>query len=181
MSKQDTQLRHYQHQPQMVFALRYLLHDIDSPANIGSFFRLADALGVELIHLTGRSIVPPNAKLRRLSRSAEKYVPFDYQDDALGVLSELKAQGYKVISLEITEKSRPLASLILPADAKVCLILGSENTGIAEPLLAASDAVYHIPMQGMNSSMNVASACAIASYQLTQQLSGMNRALKDKR
>lgn len=175
MSKQDTQLRHHQHQPKMAFALRYLLHDIDSPGNVGSFFRLADALGVEHIHLSGRSPVPPNAKLRRLSRSAEKYVPFDYQGDALGVLSELKAQGYKVISLEITEKSKPLASLVLPADTKVCLILGSENTGIAEQLLAASDEVYHIPMQGMNSSMNVASACAIASYQLTQQLSGIKR------
>lgn len=170
MSFQDIQLQHNEHRPQSVCRLRYLLHDMDSPANVGSFFRLADALGVEHIHLSGRSITPPNTKLKRLSRSTEKHVPFDYQAEPLELVTQLRGEGYQIISLEITKNSQPLSALCLAADVKVCLILGSENTGVESGLLAASDAVYYIPMRGVNSSMNVACAGAIASYQLTQQM-----------
>jgi tRNA G18 (ribose-2'-O)-methylase SpoU len=50
------------------------------------------------------------------------------------------------------------------------LILGSENYGVDMELLSLSDFVVNIPMLGTNSSMNVASACSIVSYELTRQL-----------
>ena len=42
---QDVQLEHRHHQPShRIFRLRLLANDIESPANVGSLFRLADAL-----------------------------------------------------------------------------------------------------------------------------------------
>lgn len=167
MSKGDRQLEHGQHSAGGVISpLCYLAHDIDDPANVGGFFRLADALGVEHIYLSGRTAVPPNTKLKRLSRSAEKYVPYSYRAEVEHLLAELKQQGYRLVCLEITRKSKPLHTFKAKPGDKVCLILGSENTGVAQSLLDACDEVYHIPMQGNNSSMNVAQACAIASYQM---------------
>ncbi len=163
----NTQLNHKQHKPSTKGSkLSILAPDISSSGNIGSIFRLADALGIEKIYLSGSSPVPPNPKIKRTSRSTEKYVPFEYQDDPKEILSGLKKSGYTIISLEITSSSIDIRELKINPDVKICLILGSENEGINQELLNNSDHTVHIPMHGQNSSMNVATACAIACWEI---------------
>lgn len=66
-SMYNIQLEHMQHGDQRVsFPLYFLVHDLDGPENIGSVFRIADAMGVEKVVLTGDSVVPPNRKYARL-------------------------------------------------------------------------------------------------------------------
>ncbi|NJN45322.1 MAG: RNA methyltransferase [Candidatus Competibacteraceae bacterium] len=84
-------------------------------------------------------------------------------------MTKLKQTGYTIISLEITSNSIDIEKFSLSKDEKMCLILGSENQGVCERLLDASDAVIHIPMLGVNSSMNVATACSIAAYEITRK------------
>ena len=134
--------------------------------NIGSLFRIADALGVEKIYLSGTSLVPPNSKIKKTSRSTEKRVPFSYEEDPLYLINRLKSAGYKIISLEITSASTDIRALSISANQKICLILGSENTGVCQKLLDVSDKTVHIPMLGQNSSMNVATACSIATFEI---------------
>ena len=153
-----------------IFPLSYLAHNIDTPANIGSFFRIADALGIERIFLTGTSIAPPNTKLSKTSRSSEKHVAYSVNDCPHLVITHLKNLGYKIIGLEITSSSTDINNLDINKNEKICLILGSEKNGICQELLNLTDICIHIPMLGHNSSMNVANACAIASYEITRQL-----------
>lgn len=168
----DQQLDHGAHASKPnKYPLCLLAHDVELPGNVGSFFRIADALGVEKIYLTGKSVVPPNSKLRKASRSCENFVPFEYCASAEALVDKLKSDGYIIISLEISKTSIDLADLTLSPETKACLILGAENSGISEVLLNRSHKVVHIPMQGENSSMNVAVACSIASYAITQMLS----------
>lgn len=172
MNEITQQLEHETHQAlDKKYSLCFLAHDIAVSMNIGSFFRIADALGVEKLYLSGKSIVPPNGKLRKASRSTEKYVAYEYFESPLVIIEQLKSEGYKIVSLELAANSIDLADFKLQPSDKVCLILGSENEGVSESLLKLSDEVVHIPMLGENSSMNVAVACSIATYQITQQLS----------
>ena len=165
------QLTHSDHtHTNHTYPLCLLANNMAQPSNVGSLFRVADALGIEKIFLTGTSPTPPTAKIRKASRSADKYVPFEYNNDAGKVMTQLKANGYYIVSVEITENSTPLPQLVLPKGAKVCLLVGAENEGVDDTLLAQSDAITHIPMLGNNSSMNVSMACAIATYAITQQL-----------
>lgn len=173
--EKDKQLVHSDHKRVSVkYALSFLANDIDVPMNIGSFFRVADALGVEKIFLSGRSCVPPNSKIKKTSRSTEKIVPFEYAQDAVSIVKRLRMSGYKIVSLEITQNSKDIAELSLSATDRVCLILGAENYGVSDELLSLSDEVIHIPMLGENSSMNVASACAIATYEITKKIGIMS-------
>lgn len=166
---QNIQLDHSHHRPaRSAFSLCYLAHDLDVPMNVGSLFRIADALGVEKIYLTGRSPAPPNGKLRNTSRAAEKHVPFSQAADPVPILQELKASGYRIISLELTSASIDIRHLAVGASDRICLVLGSENAGVSQALLDFSEQVVHIPMLGRNSSMNVATACAIATFELTR-------------
>ena len=150
------------------FPVSILLNNFDIKQNIGSIFRLADAMGSEHVYLTGRTATPPNRKITNTARSAEKYVPYSYAESATEIIDVLKAKGYQIISLELTQTSVALEELKLDSDNKVCLILGSENEGVDDKLLAASDAIVHIPMHGHKSSLNVATAAAIALYRLNQ-------------
>lgn len=168
----ERQLTHDAHRTKRrQYPLCYLAHDMALTLNVGSLFRLADALGIEKMYLTGRSVTPPNDKIKRTSRATEKTVAFEYAKQPLPIIEHLKEQGYTIISLEITSSSLPLDELSLPHNEKVCLVIGAENKGINADLLSASDLTVHIPMQGSNSSMNVINACAIASYAISRQLS----------
>ncbi len=145
-----------------------ILHDFEIRLNIGSVFRLADAFACEHIYLTGNTATPPHRKITKTSRSAEKYVAYSYHENPLELVSQMKQQNYKVVSLELTDKSICVADVQLHPDEKICLILGSENTGVNQELLDQSDLIVHIPMHGHLSSLNVSTAAGIALYQLTQ-------------
>jgi len=166
----NIQSDHDQHHSTLIkHPLCFLGHDIDVPMNVGSLFRIADALGVEKIYLSGTSIVPPNRKIKKTSRSTEKYVPYVYEKDPVRIIKTLKSSGYTIVSLEMTSASIDIKNLDVSKNEKVCLILGSEDTGVNQTLLALSDITIHIPMLGENSSMNVAVACSIAAFEITRQ------------
>ena len=166
----NRQLEHADHidnkKPQLKRQVSLLAHDITVPMNVGSLFRISDALGIERIYLSGDTPTPPNNKIRKTSRSTEKYVPYETADNPIELIQQLKEQNYTIIALEITSDSIPLQELKLEQDQKVCLVLGSENTGVSLKLLELADITTHIPMLGQNSSMNVATACGIAVYGL---------------
>lgn len=167
----NVQLDHNDHKPTLKkYSLCFIAHDMDVPMNVGSLFRVADALGVEKIFLTGRSIVPPNNKIKKTSRSAEKFVDYSYEKDVRETIDNLKSKGYKIVSLEMTSTSIDLNDIDIASEDKICLILGSESTGVSQDLLDISDFSVHIQMLGANSSMNVANACSIATYEITKRL-----------
>ena len=143
--------------------------DIDSGVNVGSIFRIADALGVSKLYLTGGSPTPPSPKIRKTSRATEKAVSYEYVERATEVIAKLRADGYAIVSLEITTRSTDIRKFDARAFDKLALIVGSENHGVTQPVLDASDHTLHIPMFGQNSSMNLATACAIAVFEITRQ------------
>ena len=163
----NRQLEHTHHKSTAKkYPLCLLAHDIESPFNIGSLFRITDAFGLEKVFLTGSSAVPPNRKIRKTSRATEKYVDYAYDKNPLTVLKALKTRGYTIICLEITDNSINISKLQIRTDMKICLVLGAENKGVPQALLDVADETVHIPMLGVNSSMNVAMACAVGVYEI---------------
>ena len=61
----------------------------------------------------------------------------------------------------------PLHELALAAD--VCLAVGHEDHGLAKAGLAACDDVAYLPMLGRVGSLNVATAGAIAMYEVRRR------------
>ena len=151
-------------------SLCILAHNLASPDNIGSLFRLADALALEKLYLSGNSPCPPDKRIHRVSRATDKAVPWQQVGQPLQLLQQLKQDGYRIISLELTTASIALDELHVQGGDRVCLIAGAENHGVEQALLDASEQCVHIVMRGQNSSMNVAMACAIAGYRISQQL-----------
>jgi tRNA G18 (ribose-2'-O)-methylase SpoU len=166
----NIQFEHASHRGAGTLPLRFLAHDVDLALNVGALFRIADALGVEHLHLTGASPLPPDPKIRRSARSAERHVAWSHAADPLAVVADLKAQGWRIVALELSTRSIALHDLPVAPHERVCLVVGAESAGVSPALLAAADVTVHIPMRGHNSSMNVANACAIATWAIARQL-----------
>ena len=143
-------------------------NNVGNAANIGSLFRVSDAFGVEKLILGGNNI-PLGRKMAKTSRATEKVVDFELTENIFEVVSNLKSQGYQIISLEITETSKPIHNFSFKQDQKIALIVGDENFGVSDDILKISDAIIHIDMFGQNSSMNVVQATNIALYEITRQ------------
>ena len=169
-SPANLQLDHSSHRVVGTLPLRLLAPDVGIAANVGALFRLADALGVEHLHLAGGSPVPPDPRIRRTARSAERHVAWSYAADPMATVAALKGEGWRIVSLELSTRSVPVDTLPVAPDDRICLVLGAEDAGVGQDLLDASDATVHIPMRGHNSSMNVAAACAIAAYEIARRL-----------
>lgn len=169
----NIQLSHSDHKPTDArFPLLIIADDISDPLNAGGLFRLADALGIEKLYLCGETPAPPNTKISRTSRSTEKYVDFEYHADAGALVKTLQESDILIVSLEITSSSMAISSAefekMISSGKPVCLIVGSENTGVSETLLSLSELTVHIPMHGYNSSMNIVSAASIACFEITR-------------
>lgn len=148
-----------------------LADNITLKENIGSLFRLCDALAIEHLYLSQSTSLLTDNKLNKVSRSTVKNVPHSTVDTPLKTIEQLKRNGYTIISLELTTDSVKIQAFDFGIAEKVCLILGSESEGVSDALLDASDFCVYIPMLGMNSSMNVISAASIALFEITRSIS----------
>lgn len=168
---ENVQLTHHEFKRTIQkFPLCIVVPDISVPMNVGSIFRIADALGVEKIWLTGTSPTPPNKKIRKTSRATEKAVAYEYVGNVLEVVHKLKEADYQIVSLEITSQSINIRDFEIDKGQKIALIVGAESAGVSSEVLSCSDVVVHIPMFGQNSSMNVATACAIAVFEVVNKM-----------
>jgi len=141
---------------------------VQSPANIGSLFRICDAFGVQEIIFFNTQLDINSTRLKRTARETHKKVPFRIEESYIPLLEQLKKNNSTIISLEITDNSTPLHKLPALKNKNIVLIIGNERTGVSKKLLELSTYITHINMYGENSSMNVSQATAIALYSLTK-------------
>jgi tRNA G18 (ribose-2'-O)-methylase SpoU len=150
------------------FPIILVCDNVTNAPNIGSLFRISDAFGIEKIILCGDHI-PLGRKMAKTSRATEKTVNYEISESASTIVENLKHNGYQIIALEITNKSKSLNTFLFLKEKPIALIVGDENFGVSEAVLNTSDEVVHIDMFGQNSSMNVVQATNIALYEITKQ------------
>lgn len=131
--------------------------------NIGSIFRAAAAIGVDGILLTPQSCDPLNRRAVRVSMGSVFLVPWTWLDRPVSALS---AAGLKTVALALTDRSVPIDDPTLCAEPRLAMVLGTEGDGLAREVIASTDYVARIPMAHGVDSLNVASAAAVAFWQL---------------
>ncbi len=144
--------------------LALLLDGVQTPVNVGSICRLAAAYGVDHLWLAGATVPPTAAGARKTSLGSERYLRWTFVDHGDEAVSLARAEGYRVVGIELTDDARPLHELALPAD--VCLAVGHEDHGLSKGCLAACDEIAYLPMVGRIGSLNVAQAAGIAMYEV---------------
>ncbi|MCB9747418.1 MAG: RNA methyltransferase [Candidatus Omnitrophica bacterium] len=141
-----------------------LLNNIRSLYNVGSIFRTSDAAGVSKIWLCGITGHPPNNQIAKTALGAQEHVPWEYHENAISVVQQLKQEKYQIVFLEQTKDST-LFEKFQP-QSPVCLIVGNEIEGVSSELLAYCDEAVEIEMDGIKNSLNVAVAFGIVAYHI---------------
>ncbi|MEZ4868373.1 MAG: RNA methyltransferase [Caldilineaceae bacterium] len=145
-----------------------VLDNVRSVFNVGSIFRCADGAGLTQLYLCGITPTPDHPKLHKTALGAEEELAWSYHPNSLDLVLTLRAEGYALWALEATAAAHSLFSPQLTLPPRLALIVGNENAGVDPDLLALSDQIVAIPMQGSKRSLNVAIAFGIAAFRLAE-------------
>lgn len=157
--------REWRHRTEGRLAL--LLDDVQTPFNVGAIVRTAAAERVERLYLAGATDAPTHPKARKLSMGTDRYLEWASYELGTEAVKAARADGFKVVAVELVDGARPLHELDLRGD--VCLVIGHEDRGVSAAVLAACDETGFIPQLGRVGSLNVAHAAAIAIYEARRQ------------
>jgi tRNA G18 (ribose-2'-O)-methylase SpoU len=149
-----------------------VLERVGDADNVGAIFRSAAAFKADAILLGPACADPLYRKAIRTSMGAALTVRFADADPWPATLTDLVAGGWAVAALT------PAADAMILRDfgtttrpPRVALVVGHEGDGLTAAALSACDYRVRIPIDPSVDSLNVATAAAIALYELGQAVS----------
>lgn len=148
-----------------------VLDNIRSQNNIGSVFRTADAFRLEGLYLCGITSTPPHREIHKTALGATDSVQWEYRDHTADVITDLKAGGYEILSVEQAEGAIPLGQLELSEHRKYALVFGHEIRGVDQKVVDMSDQCIEIPQYGTKHSLNISVAAGIVIWKVFQYFS----------
>lgn len=141
--------------------------DLQTPANVGSVYRIADAMACKKIIFVQQSIndYKKNKTVKRTSRNTQSTVLSEYWTH-----EEFHSQYKNLSELIAIELTTTAENLFTSKLVKNCsFVIGSERYGIPDSILEKCHSAVKIPMFGHNGSMNVSHALAICLYEWHRQ------------
>lgn len=149
-----------------------VLDDVRSLNNIGSIFRTADAFLIEKIYLCGITATPPHKDIHKTALGATESVAWEYYEDVLELVEQLKKEGYEVYSVEQAENAQMLNDFKVDGNKKYALVFGNEVKGVSQAVVSQSDGVLEIPQYGTKHSLNISVSVGIVVWDLWSKLKG---------
>lgn len=143
-----------------------ILEDIADHTNLGAIMRSASGLGVDAVLITPKCVDPWYRRSARVSMGTVFDLPWVRLTSWPEDINILKAHGYTMLAMELTDDAVSLAEVEMPEGKKFAMILGNEGRGVTEETLSLVDQAVMIPMHREVSSLNVGAASAIAFWEL---------------
>lgn len=147
--------------------------------NIGSLFRLSDAIAIEKIYICGDSEYPPSSRIHKAAVGTEEWVPWKKVDKTGETVKELKDKGVQIIAVEQDPRSIPYSLIPAKITFPCAIVVGNETDGISKSVLDLSDVIVELPMFGVNKSFNVWGSAAVVAYKIIESLT--NKPYQSKR
>ncbi|SHI80721.1 RNA methyltransferase [Aquimarina spongiae] len=143
-----------------------ILDNIRSLNNIGSVFRTADAFLIKKIYLCGITATPPHKDIQKTALGATDTVSWEYQKDTIELVTSLKSQGIKILSIEQAENAEMLDQFTPETDRQYALVFGNEVKGVQQEVVSSSDTVLEIPQFGTKHSLNISVSAGVVIWDL---------------
>ena len=140
--------------------------NVRSMHNVGSIFRTSDAFLVEKIYLCGITPTPPHREIQKTALGATESVDWQYAENTLDVINQLKKEGWTILALEQTTNSVMLDELKVEKGEKIAIVLGNEVEGVNQEVINLCHKTVEIPQFGTKHSFNVSVSCGIMLWQV---------------
>lgn len=142
-----------------------VLDRLTNPANVGMILRSATAAGLDGVLLPRRGLPSIDPLVIKASAGVAFRAPVLRSADVEEGVTALRAAGFTVHGLDTAGAS--LFDAALPE--RVALVLGNETHGLSASVRPLLDGELAIPMHGGVESLGVASAGAVAAFELARR------------
>lgn len=142
--------------------IRLICCPLIKDVNQGGLLRIGEAFRIERVDLSPEA---DGAVDFSGQRGTSAYQPFRWIDPEQAI-AEAKADGFSVVALTLSPDSVALESV--EWRFPVAIVLGSENEGLPVEILELCDSAIAIPLYGLVTSLNVATAAAIVVHGAVQ-------------
>jgi len=140
---------------------------LEMPADLLNAFaviRSCEIFGVVNIHIIAPEKI--ESGMRTISKGAMDWVDIHFYPDINPFLQQMQQQNCRLAGAVLAGAQNVNA---IPIEQPVCLLLGSEHSGLSNIAKKACDWHYHIPMFGMTESLNLSVAAGISLYETTHR------------
>lgn len=148
-----------------------ILDNVIDTYNIGSLFRLGDALALKKIFICGKGAeYPPNSRIHKASVGTDEWVPWEKIDSTMEVVTKMKEEGIQIIAVEQDPKSISYSLLLMKIQFPCAIVVGHETDGVSREVLDAADVIVELPQFGINKSFNVWGSAAVIAFKAVESL-----------
>lgn len=145
-----------------------ILENVQDPGNVGTVLRTANALGIDLVVLTGACADVFNPKTVRSTMGAV-FRQRVMTSDIGGIRALADKNGLKLYGAALSETSEDIRKLDM---INAAVAIGSEGGGLSDEFLSVCDGHLIIPMQPCSESLNAAVAASIVMWEMSKNSAG---------
>ncbi|MEJ7635811.1 RNA methyltransferase [Aeromicrobium sp.] len=142
-----------------------VVEDLVDHTNVGATFRAVAALGFDAVLLSPRCADPLYRRAIKVSMGSVFWLPYARVDDWYSAPELLREAGFTTYAMTLSEDSVAIDSVPHDVD-RLALVVGSEGHGLSPHWEKSADHRVTIPMSADIDSLNVASAVAVACWEL---------------
>lgn len=147
-----------------------ILDNVLDTYNVGSIFRLADAIAAEKVILCGDTLTPPNSRIKKASINTTGWVNWCYEKSTMTAITNLKARNPKLQIVVVEQDARSKSFDAVRYDLPLAVVVGHESNGVSKEVLNVADTIVELPMWGVNKSLNVMVSLGIVLYKITERV-----------
>lgn len=139
------------------YPLLVMLDHLEDPHNLGAIIRTSEALGVDGIIIPNKRSISVNGTVIKTSAGAISNIPIIEVSNLVNTINILKKKGFWFVGTDMNGEDYSTLDYKMP----LCLVIGSEGSGMSNLVRKTCDYIVSIPMKGKVNSLNASVASAI--------------------
>ena len=143
----------------------WLFDGVEYSTNLGFTIRTAEVSGADAVVLNVSKTHEERRTIRRASMRADRFIPVIYESTS-SILAAAKKNGFRIVAAEDIGTHGPWDEDLT---GNVLLVVGAERHGVSEEVLAATDAIVRLPMNGFVPSYNLQVAVSVLAVEALRQ------------
>jgi len=155
-------------QPSLLVALDSIM----DPQNLGAILRTAEVAGADGAIMPEHRSAPLSAAAVKASSGASELLPIARVSGLPSAIVEVKRAGIWCVALDPRGE---MAAWDFDFTQQVCVVVGSEGSGVQRLVRDRCDARVRLPVAGRVASLNASAAAAALLYEVTRQRAASER------
>ncbi|HKW72882.1 MAG TPA: 23S rRNA (guanosine(2251)-2'-O)-methyltransferase RlmB [Candidatus Dormibacteraeota bacterium] len=152
-------------------SLLVALDSILDPQNLGAILRSVEVAGADGAIVTEHRSAPISAVAVKASSGAAELLPIARISGLPSAISEIRRAGIWCVALDPRGE---MAAWDFDFTQRVCVVVGSEGTGVQRLVKERCDARVKLPVMGKVQSFNASAAAAALLYEVMRQRTAPN-------